>query len=346
MTPADAIAEIERGEARNVYVVVGEERIFADRVVAAARAHVVNAATSAFNLETFEAGEGAIDRPLDAARTMPMMAKKRLIILRSLERLEAKADSSEAADEAPAKAKTISSPLDKLAEYVQAPVPSACLMMVASKLNKSRRLYKYAEKAGALVLCEPLRPQQLAGFVRDEAKRRGNAIGGDIAQLVVDLIGGDLCALCDAIERLSLFAGPEKAIDEHAVEQSVAKVSVGSVWGLADAVADKQRGKALRLLNENFEQGEGLRLLALLGGSMRKTLKVRALLAAGTSPDEIARQAGIPPFRVTQVVAQAKRFAPGELERAIASFVEVDLALKGSRRPPLLVLEELIMRLT
>lgn len=344
MNPSDAIAEIERGEARAVYVVVGEERIFADRVVAAARAHVVSAATAAFNLESFEAGEGSIDRPLDAARTMPMMAKKRLILVRGIERLEAKADD---ADDAPTKSKQpTASPLDRLAEYVNAPVPSACVVMVASKLNKSRRLYKYAEKTGVIVLCDPLRPQQLAGFVRDEAKRRGNAIGGDVAQLVVDLIGGDLSALCDAVERLSLFAGAGSAIDEHAVEQSVAKVSVGSVWGLADAVADKQRAKALRLLNENYENGEGLRLLALLGGSMRKTLKVRALLAAGAQSDEIAKQAGIPPFRVAQVSAQAKRFAPGELERAIAAFVEADMALKGSRRPPLLILEELIVRLT
>src|SRR6185436_4954069 len=92
MTPEEAIAEIEAGKPRPVYVVLGEERIFSERVVAAARRHVVDEATAAFNVDTFEAGETPVGRAIEAANTMPMMSKRRLVILRSLERLEKAGD--------------------------------------------------------------------------------------------------------------------------------------------------------------------------------------------------------------------------------------------------------------
>ena len=343
MTPQEAVAELEAGNARPVYVVLGEERVFSDRVVSAARRSVVDAATAGFNIDTFEAGEGPIARAIESAKTMPMMSRKRLVIVRGLERLEKAGD-----DDAGSKSqKGRVSPSDQLADYVAAPSPSSCVVLVGSKIDGRRRLANVARKMGVIVACDPLRPQQLGTFLRDEAKRRGHAIGSDVADAIVDLVGADLSAVVDAMERLSLFVGVGGAITEEAVEACVARVRVGSVWGLADAVAGKDRATALKLLGENFDpRDRGLPLLGLLASSIRKTLRLRALLGAGASPDDAARQAGIPPFRAREAAAQARRFADGELERAVAIFAEADLALKGSRRPPLLVLEDALLRLT
>lgn len=339
MTPEQAISEIEAGSPRPVYLVVGEERIFADRVVAAARAHVVEASMAGFNVDLFEAGEASIARVVESAKTMPMMARRRLVILRGLERLEGKAGDDDK--------KAKSSPSDLLAEYAQAPSPSTCMLLVGAKIDGRRKLATVGKKLGILVECAPLRPQQLPAFVRDEAKKRGHAMAADVADALVDLVGGELGALLDAIERLGLYVGARAPITEEAVEECIARVRVGSVWGLADAVASRDRATALRLLNENYDpRDRGLPLHGILASSLRKTLKLRALLAAGASSDDAAKQAGIPPFKAREAAAQARRFRDGELERAIAIFAEADLALKGSKRPPLLVLEEAILRLT
>jgi DNA polymerase-3 subunit delta len=341
VTPQEAAAEIEAGNARPAYVVAGEEGLLVERVVAAARAHVVDAATAGFNVDVFDASEGSIERALDAAKTAPMMARRRLVILRGVERLDKSSD-----DDAPKKGVKIS-PLDRLADYVASPAPSSCFMVVGQKLDARRRVVTIAKKQGFFVECAPLRPHALPGFVRDEAKRRGHAIAGEVAESIVDLVGAELGPLVDAVERLSLYVGAKQPITEEAVETCVARVRIGSVWGLADAVAAKDRATALRLLDENFDpKDRGLPLLGLLASSIRKTLKLRALLAAGVPAQDAAKQAGIPPFRAGEAAQQARRFGEGELERAVAVFAEVDMALKGSRRPPLLVLEEAIVRLT
>ncbi|MGZ3421838.1 MAG: DNA polymerase III subunit delta [Polyangiales bacterium] len=341
MTPEQAIAEIEGGKAAPVYVVLGEERIFADRVVTAARKHVVDAATAAFNSDVFEAGEAPIGRVLDAANTMPMMSKKRLVILRGIERLDGKGGD----DDSKAKSKGV--PSDAIADYVASPSPTTCMVLVGTKVDGRRKLATVAKKANVIVECTPLRPHQLTSFVRDEAKRRGNPIASDVAEAVVDLVGGELAGLIDAVERLSLYVGEKQPITEDAVHEVVARVRVGSIWGLSDAVAARDRATALRLLNENYDpRDRGLPLLGILASAIRKTLKLRALLDAGVAPQEAARQAGIPPFKANEAASQAKKFPRGELERAVAIFAEADLALKGSKRPPLLVLEDAIIRLT
>lgn len=337
MTPQEAIAELEGGKPRPVYVVLGEEQVFADRVVTAARAHVVDAATAGFNVDVFEAGEGSIARVVDSANTMPMMARRRLVIVRGLERLEKGDDGG----------KSKSSPSDALADYVASPSPTTCMLLVGSKIDGRKRLATVAKKANVIVECAPLRPHQLPSFVRDEAKRRGNTIAGDVAEAIVDLVGSELASLIDAVERLSLYVGQGAPITEEAVHACVARVRVGSVWGLADAVAARDRSAALKLLNENYDpRDRGLPLLGILASSIRKTLKLRALLEAGASAEDAAKQAGMPPFKAREAAAQARRFAPGELERAVAIFAEADLALKGSRVPPLTVLEQAIVRLT
>ncbi len=335
MTPDEAIREIEAGKPRPVYVVVGDEQVFAARVVAAARKHVVDAATAGFNVDVFEAGETPVNKIVDSANTMPMMARRRLIILRSVERLEKSEE------------KAKSSPSDALAEYVQSPSPSTVMLIVGSKLDGRRKLATVAKKANILVECAPLRPNMLPLFVREETKRRGHAIASDVADALVDLVGNELASLLDAIERLSLYVGDKQEITEEAVEACIARVRVGSVWGLSDAVAARDRATALRLLNENYDpRDRGLPLHGLLASSIRKMLKLRALLDSGASADEAAKRAGFPPFKAQEAARQAKRFKPGELERAVAIFAEADLALKGSKRPPLLVLEDAIVRLT
>ena len=263
--------------------------------------------------------------------------------MRGLERLEKAGED----DDSSSKARIKVSPSDQLADYLGKPSPSTCMLLVGAKLDGRRRLATVAKKTGIVVACDALRPHALPGFLREEAKRRGHALSPEVADAIVDLVGGELGPLMDAIERLSLYAGAGAHITEDAVHACIARVRVGSVWGLADAVAARDRAKALELLNENFDpRDRGLPLLGLLASSIRKTLKVRALLAAGASPEEAAKQAGLPPFRARDAAAQARRFGEGELERAVAIFAEADLALKGSRRAPLLVLEDAILRLT
>ena len=91
MTPAAAIAEAKANKLRLVYLLVGEESFLADQVLAALRA-AVDTGPPGFNDDKFQAGESKIERIIDGLRTMPMMARQRLVVVSGVERWERKGE--------------------------------------------------------------------------------------------------------------------------------------------------------------------------------------------------------------------------------------------------------------
>ena len=105
MTPQAASAEAKAGKLRPVYVVLGEERLLRERIVAELRAASLGSGIAAFNEDKFTAGETDVDTVLSAVRTVPMMAPRRFVLVRSAERWDAGGGDDEGA-------KPTASPLD------------------------------------------------------------------------------------------------------------------------------------------------------------------------------------------------------------------------------------------
>ena len=162
MTPDEAIKRAERGELLPVWLLSGEERLMRDlALVAITKAALAGAAIADFNLDKFSAGDTPIDKILAATRTVPMMAKRRVVIIRGLERWDSA--SGDTGEEDTGKALP---PLDRLAEYAKAPVDSTCMILVAQKIDGRRKLVALAKKSGFLVDCAPVDSRQIPGWIR------------------------------------------------------------------------------------------------------------------------------------------------------------------------------------
>lgn len=329
-----ALAGAKRGELLPVYVISGPERYLRDELVSAIHVAALGSGVAAFNEDKFTAGDVPVGQVLGAARTVPMMAPRRFVLLRGADRWEAAEGSNEP------------SPLDQIADYARAPVDTTCLVVVAEKLDKRRRLAALARKNGFFVECEPIASRELPVFVVEQVRARGHEIDQDTAELVAEIAGPELGPVVDAVERLSLHAGPGKAITEQAVSACVARLRLADIWQLADAVGRRDLGKSLRLLADVYDpRDRGLPLLGALAWSFRQVARVQAALQAGASSDEAARRAGIPPFRARDVVARARQLRPNDAPRWLLVLAETDLALKGSKRPPEVVLADMLTRL-
>src|SRR5580698_7779554 len=123
MTPAEAIAQAKRGALAPVYLLAGEERFLRDQVVVEIRAAALGGGIAAFNEDKFQAGEVDVDKVIGAARTVPMMAPKRFVLVRGVERWDSARDAGsdeelEGAAQSSREEKSGSaSPIDKLAAY-------------------------------------------------------------------------------------------------------------------------------------------------------------------------------------------------------------------------------------
>lgn len=341
MTPDDAIARAARGELLPVWLLAGEERLLRDQAVTAIVSAALAGGIPEFNLDKFTAGEVDVDKVIGATRTVPMMAKKRVVLVRSLERWD-KANAGSSDDDGKALP-----PLDRLAEYAKAPIDSTVMILVADKLDGRRKIVTAAKKGGFVVDCAPLDASRLPRWIKERAKAKGHALEPDVAELVAATAGTDLSTLDDVLERLSLYVGKDAPIGEDAVAACVTRVKLADTWKLVDAASTKDLGAVLRLFADSYDpRDRGLPLVGAIAWSLRQLLKLEAALASGASLDEAARRANIyPAFRAREHAQKLKAFRPRELERWLVVVQETDAALKSSRRQADSILEDMFVRL-
>lgn len=323
----DVTAGASKGALNPVYVLVGTERLLVERAVDAVRSAVDSMGAPGFNVEIFDGKGLEAAHVVSAARTLPMMADKRFILVRRLDSMTP-------------------SEQNELADYLQSPCESACVMMLAEKLDGRSKLGKTAKKAGFLVDAKPLRGRELRDFIRGEATRRGHAIAPAAVEALLDAVGDDLSATDDAMERLSLFVGPGQRIDANAVMQCVTRIRVESIWSLVDAIGLKDRRKGIAAAQSLLDDREPpLRLLAMVARQLRIVARMRQALSEGLRPRDAAKRAGAPPFKATDLTESARRFTADSLGRAFALLAETDRALKGSKRPAELVFQDAVLAL-
>jgi DNA polymerase-3 subunit delta len=344
MTPEQAAKDAQTGQLRPIYLLLGEERFLQTLAFAELRAAVLGKKDLGLNEDIFDAGETDVETVISAARTLPMMAPRRLVVVRSLERWEPK---SEARTEAPREGKGRAAAFDRLAEYVEAPSPTTTLVMFAGKLDNRRRLVTVAKKLGFVVECDAPPRHALRDWVGKRARVRGKGLSDGVAELILDLAGPELSRLDDAVERLSLYVGDSAEIGTDAVAEAIVGVKPSSVWELTGAVARRDLGAALAALARVYDpKDRGLPLLGTLAWSTRQLIKFSAATARGLPPAEAARHAGAPPFKANELADQCRRLPVEELARWIVVLSQVDLALKGaSKRPPRAVLETALISL-
>jgi DNA polymerase-3 subunit delta len=340
VTPDQALSEAAQGQLRPIYFVAGEEALLASQVVAALKAASMKGGVPGLNEDQYQAGEADIDKVLAAARTLPMMAKRRFVLVRGLERWEPKGGAREGK-------LTDKDPFEKLLDYAKSPPTSTVLVLLGAAVDKRRKLYTQAKADGYLVVCEPLARHDLPRWIEKRVTDRGCKISQGVADLLAELTGPELSPVADAVERLCLYVGDGNEIVEDSVATCIVRLRTASVWELVGAVGRRDAGAALAALADVYDpQDRGLRLLGVLAWSTRQLLRFDSALRGGASPDQAAIAAGAPPFKSRELSQQLKALPRADLERWPELLARLDLELKGgTRRPPQAVLESAILKL-
>lgn len=308
---SDVLAAIGRGEIDEIYCVYGAERFLVDRCLAALRTAVVGD-KAGFNHDAFEVKESGLAAVLNAARTLPMFAKRRLVVGRGIDTLKA--------DE-----------LEQLAPYVADPNPSTCLVLVGDKIDARLRAFQALKKAGYLHEFQRLKDRELASWVAREASARKLAMDSDAALALADAAGPDLGRLSQALEQLSLYTAGAR-VGRTDVEELIPETRERGVFELTKAIGQGDLPLALRLLANMLRNREApLKIQFMLVRQIRQIWRAKELAATGASRQEIASAVGIAPFFLDDVLVPARRMSTAALARSLRRLYDADRALKSSR---------------
>jgi DNA polymerase III subunit delta len=264
-------------------------------------------ATRGFNYDVVE-GKPNGTRIVSLAQTLPMMAQRRLVLVRDLALLPA--------DDA-----------EPLIEYFARPNPSTVLVALASKLDKRLKVFAAASKKGFLHVLDA--PRQLVPWVRAEAQAHGVKIDPAAVGRLIDTVGDDLSRLAVAVEQLGLYA-QGRPVTADDVDELIADTRERSVFELTDAIGAADRTRALAAVASLCDQRESaVGVVVMLARHVRQLSLLHALRAQGAPRNEWPSKIGVPPFVVDKLLAQARSYTPGALASATRQLAQADRALKG-----------------
>jgi DNA polymerase III subunit delta len=281
LTASAVRKQIESGRVDAVYLLAGEDEI-EKSALAAEFSRLVEEGLRAFNVERIHAGEYTTGDKLadgvagivDAVRTLPMMAPRRVVVVMQAEMVIAPRRESEAAAGA----------IERLEELVKNPDPTATLVLVASAVDKRSRVFRTLQKHATVVECGVLETAADAErWVQTRVAAAGAAIDPAAARLVAQRAGVDVRRLRADVERLLLYALGQKQITVEDVRAVTGPAALQDDWAMTNAIEAGETGEALRQLALIMDAGAPAeKVLGQLGWLVRA--KFPALAPAQLQP--------------------------------------------------------------
>jgi DNA polymerase-3 subunit delta len=293
-----------------------------DDALAAIEEAVLSSGPRDFNLDRLEVGRATPGRLEEALDNLPVLAERRLVVLRETEGRGPKLDEGWT--------QVIESWLANVGEAA-----TAVLVVIVGKVDRRKKWVKAFTDPAVRIDCDPPKgARELAKFLKDEAQRQGVALAGDAAGLLGERVGPQLLLLRQEIEKAALLAGPGQRIERKHVELSVAAVAEEPIWDLTDAIGLGKTADAVGLLARMLDHGAAApAILGALASHFRKLVRV----GQGESV------AG-PPFVVRKLEQQARRYPARRLVACLRAIHRTDVELKGaSVMQPDRALEQLVL---
>lgn len=222
------------------YFFHGEDTYQAEERVAKLKASLLSADDQGLNLERFNLEESSWMDVIDLARTAPFIFSSwRIVVARS---------TVNALDELSAADRKI------LADYFRSPAPrTVIVVIIAGKMDRSHSLLKFfSSLPPSLVEVKAMKPLKGA-YLRSWAVQRFAGMGMKIlppaAARLEEVIGNDLYKLAGEVDKLVVFAGERRVIDEEDVNQVCDWNRTFVKWELTNALEKGDLKECLVVLN-------------------------------------------------------------------------------------------------
>ncbi len=307
-----------------VTLVIGPETLLADRTVQAVVAAARRADAEA---EVIEAAAADISAGSFAEQVGPsLFATRRVLVLRDIQ---------DAGDDLSA----------ALRDYAAAPADDVQLVLVHGGGIKAKALVDALRKAGVQqIQAERVtRFDDQVAFVVAEVAAAGSGISDSAARRLVDSVGADLRGLAAAAEQLAADAeGP--VTDEVVARYFDGRAEVKG-WTIADRAMEGRTSIAVEELQWALDTGTAPVLVVGALAAAVRTLARLGTLGRGLRDADVARELGVPPWKLSSLRRQLHGWTPAGLERALHAVATADLAVKGGSNDARLALTRALVEI-
>lgn len=318
--------DLEKGELSPLYFLFGEEAYLLNQCVDRFKYAVLTEGAIDFNYSLFYASDADISNVRDAVETLPMMAPKRLVILKEAQELTDREWTE----------------LDTL---ITTPVDSTVFVILASRVDKRKKQIRLILETADCVEFKKPYDNQIPGWVKYIAGTLGLDIAEDAIFLLAKLVGSHLTEIESELRKLADFMDDKKRIEVSDVAQVVSRSKEESVFDFTRAIGESDRVRALEHLVHLLDQGQNeIGIVVLLARHIRLLLSVKRGLEHGLTGSKLAHSAQVPPYFLENYVMQSRLWTVKKLEHTLVVLAETDKALKSSPLSSHIWLENLVLK--
>ncbi|WP_374035419.1 DNA polymerase III subunit delta [Bdellovibrio bacteriovorus] len=317
--------DLEKGQTAPLYFLFGEEPYLLNQSVERFKYAVLTEGAVDFNYSLFYASDADVVSVRDAVETLPMMAQRRLVILK---------EAQELTDKEWAELETL----------FETPVDSTVFVILASRVDKRKKQIRLLlDKADCVEFKKPYE-NQIPSWINYIAQSLGLTISNDAILLLHKLVGHHLTEIEGELKKLGEFVG-ERRIEVADVAQAVSRSKEENVFDFTKAIGENDRVKALELLVHLLDQGQNeIGIVSLVARHVRILLTLKRGMEEGLHGAKLAHFAQVPPYFLESYLDQARLWTAKKLEQTLVVLSETDKALKSSPLSSHIWLENLVLK--
>lgn len=212
-----------------IYLLMGEESFFIDRLCEQLAATVLNEAERSFNQITLYGKESDAGTVVNCCRQMPMMGSYEVIIVKEAQQMR---------------------DLDKLSLYTTKPSPTTILVVCHKEKSVDRRSAFYKSTSEKGVVFESVRPRdyEIGPWLSEYIAGKGCSITPKALSMLTDHLGTDISKISNELSKLlvSLPEGTRSITDTH-IEENVGISKDFNNFELCKAVTEKDMVRSLTI---------------------------------------------------------------------------------------------------
>ncbi len=328
------IAGLERGNVALAYLFEGEEGYLKKEALKRLKKKIISPDYEDFNYERFSGENSAVGQIIESVSTLPLKGKWRMVVVEEVDKLSEKNQKI-------------------VAEYLDNPVKTTCLVCLGGKIDKRKKLYKSFLRKGEVVSFYSLYDGEIIDWVKKRVEGENKRISPSALFCIKERVGSNRRDLDNTMEKLLLYIHPGKVIEKEDVEEVLGEGAGGGVFDLTKAIRERNFAEAMSILAKLLERGETpLRIHSLITREMRILLRIKEKGERISSQEACTIIFGprgyYAPFYTKIANDYIRAVRKLDFSDLIASYqylVETEASIKTGREEPDLAIERMVLHI-
>lgn len=230
MTYEDIAKDIKNGKFAPVYLLMGEEDYYIDRISDYIVEKALDENEKEFNLTIMYGLDTDMASVVNNAKRYPMMSEHQVVVVKEAQNLRS---------------------WEELSFYMQKPLTSTILVFCYKHgtLDRRKKIVAEIEKNGVVFESKKLKENLLPGFITTYMKRRKIEIDDTAAQLMAEFVGNDLNRLAGELDKLIITMPKDRnRITPVEIERNIGISKDYNNFELKNALITKDTLKANKIV--------------------------------------------------------------------------------------------------